>query len=281
MSTTTLAPVLSVDALDVVFGGGDAPFTALKDVSIDVQQSEIVVLVGPSGCGKSTLLNTAAGLIYPSEGQIRVDGEPVVGPGRDRGMVFQAYTLYPWLKVQRNVEYGMKLNKVPAAQRAEVAEHYLKLVGLWEARDKWPHQLSGGMRQRVAIARALANEPRVLLMDEPFGALDAQTRVLMQQLLLDVWERSKMTILFVTHDIEEAVFLGDRIYVMDVNPGRIATEIRVDIPRPRHFDVIATDAFQETRRQIFDLIRNEHAWAESMVIDDLEATEGADDDVRG
>ena len=266
-------PVLSVEQLDVVFPSGKTVFTALKDVSIEVNESEIVVLVGPSGCGKSTLRNTAAGLIYPSAGRIAVDGESVVGPGRDRGMVFQAYTLYPWLHVKDNVEFGMKLNKVPAAERRRISDHYLQLVGLSDAANKYPHQLSGGMRQRVAIARALANEPRVLLMDEPFGALDAQTRVLMQQLLLDVWERSHMTILFVTHDIEEAVFLGDRIYVMNVNPGRFAQVITVDIPRPRHFDVIATDEFQALRREIFDLIKSEHAWAEAIVIEQLEESE--------
>ena len=266
--------VLSVEHLDVAFPSGSGAFTALKDVSVAVRETEIVVLVGPSGCGKSTLLNTAAGLIYPTAGSILVDGSPVVGPGRDRGMVFQAYTLYPWMRVQANVEYGMKLNKVPAAERRRVAEHYLQLVGLLDASDRYPHQLSGGMRQRVAIARALANEPRVLLMDEPFGALDAQTRVLMQQLLLDIWERSKMTILFVTHDIEEAVFLGDRIYVMDVNPGRIATEIEVDIARPRHLDDIATDRFQAIRRRIFELIRREHASAEQIAIDELEFHSG-------
>ena len=152
---------------------------------------------------------------------------------------------------------------------------YLELVGLVDAADRYPDQLSGGMRQRVAIARALANEPKVLLMDEPFGALDAQTRVLMQQLLLDVWERNHMTILFVTHDIEEAVFLGDRIYVMDTKPGRIATEITVDIERPRHFEIIGTESFQALRRKIFELIRAEHAWAESLVLEELEAGSGA------
>ena len=263
--------VLEVQDLDVVFPAGRTTFTALKDVSFEVRESEIVILVGPSGCGKSTLLNTAAGLIAPSDGGILVDGEPVVGPGRDRGMVFQAYTLFPWLRVQENVEYGMRLNKVRREGRRRVAGHYLGLVGLLDARDRYPYQLSGGMRQRVAIARALANEPRVLLMDEPFGALDAQTRVLMQQLLLDVWERSRMTILFVTHDIEEAVFLGDRVYVMDVNPGRITTEIAVDIARPRKLDVIATEEFQSLRRQIFELIRREHAWAEELVIDELKS----------
>jgi ABC-type nitrate/sulfonate/bicarbonate transport system ATPase subunit len=263
--------VLNVQELDVVFPGKDGAFTALKNISIQVREFEIVVLVGPSGCGKSTLLNTAAGLIYPSAGSILLDGQRVVGPGRDRGMVFQAYTLFPWLHVQDNVEYGMKLNGVTRQSRREVADRYLRLVGLHEARDRYPHQLSGGMRQRVAIARALANEPRILLMDEPFGALDAQTRVLMQQLLLDVWERARMTILFVTHDIEEAVFLGDRVYVMDVNPGRIATEIVVDIARPRHLDVIATEEFQQLRRSIFDMIRAEHASAEELTVAALES----------
>jgi NitT/TauT family transport system ATP-binding protein len=264
-------PVLEVADLDVVFPSKGSGFMALKDVSIEVRASEIVILVGPSGCGKSTLLNTVAGLIAPSDGRILVEGEPVVGPGRDRGMVFQAYTLFPWLRVRKNVEFGMKLNGVSAGERREAAVRYLDLVGLSDAANRYPFQLSGGMRQRVAIARSLANAPKVLLMDEPFGALDAQTRVLMQQLLLDVWERSRMTILFVTHDIEEAVFLGDRVYVMDANPGRIATEIAVDIPRPRHFEVIASDRFQELRQEIFDLIRKEHAWAENIAIERLES----------
>lgn len=268
--------VLEVQDLSVRFRSGQETHTALENVSIDVRESEIVILVGPSGCGKSTLLNTVAGLISPSAGRIVVDGTSVVGPGRDRGMVFQAYTLFPWLKVRDNVEFGLKLRSVPAGERQKTAIRFLELVGLADAANRYPYQLSGGMRQRVAIARALTNDPKVLLMDEPFGALDAQTRVLMQQLLLDIWEHSHMTILFVTHDIEEAVFLGDRIYVMDTNPGRIATEITVELERPRHFDIIGTEEFQALRQEIFELIRAEHAWAEEMVIEELEEGEPAD-----
>jgi ABC-type nitrate/sulfonate/bicarbonate transport system ATPase subunit len=231
--------------------------TALEDVSFDVKDQEFAVLVGTSGCGKSTILRLVAGLVPPTEGRVLVDGRPIAGPGADRGMVFQAYTLFPWLTVQRNVEFGPRLRRVPAAERAAVARRYLGQVGLRGFEGVYPKELSGGMMQRVAIARALANDPAVLLMDEPFGALDAQTRSLMGELLLSVWEQTAKTVLFVTHDIEEALFLADRVFVMTARPGRIREEIHVPLPRPRTVDVLTTDAFVSLKRHVMALIREE------------------------
>jgi NitT/TauT family transport system ATP-binding protein len=230
---------------------------AVDDVSFAVQDREIVVLVGTSGCGKSTILRLAAGLVTPTSGELRLDGRMVSGPGADRGMVFQSYTLFPWLTVQHNVEFGLTIKRLPPDERARISDHYIKLVGLSGFEAVYPKELSGGMMQRVAIARALANDPEILLMDEPFGALDAQTRTIMQELLLQVWEESHKTILFVTHDIEEATFLGDRLLVMSAHPGRIKEEIVVPLPRPRTLDVITTPAFMETKRRVLDLIREE------------------------
>lgn len=230
---------------------------AVDDVSFAVQDREIVVLVGTSGCGKSTILRLAAGLLTPTSGELRLDGRVVSSPGADRGMVFQSYTLFPWLTVRRNVEFGLTIKGLPPEERARISQHYVKLVGLNGFETVYPKELSGGMMQRVAIARALANDPEILLMDEPFGALDAQTRTIMQELLLRVWEESHKTILFVTHDIEEATFLGDRLFVMSAHPGRIKAEIVVPLPRPRTLEVITTPAFMETKRRVLDLIREE------------------------
>ncbi|HWU38839.1 MAG TPA: ABC transporter ATP-binding protein [Candidatus Acidoferrum sp.] len=230
---------------------------AVDDVSFAVKDREIAVLVGTSGCGKSTLLRLAAGLLAPTSGELRLNGHVVSSPGADRGMVFQSYTLFPWLTVRRNVEFGLTIKRMPADERARISEHYIKLVGLSGFETIYPKELSGGMMQRVAIARALANDPEILLMDEPFGALDAQTRIVMQELLLRVWEESHKTILFVTHDIEEATFLGDRLLVMSAHPGRIKEEIVVPLPRPRTLGVITTPAFMETKRRVLDLIREE------------------------
>jgi NitT/TauT family transport system ATP-binding protein len=230
---------------------------AVDNVSFEVQDREIVVLVGTSGCGKSTILRLAAGLLTPTSGELRLDGRVVSGPGADRGMVFQSYTLFPWLTVQHNVEFGLTIKRLPLSERTRISEHYIKLVGLSGFETVYPKELSGGMMQRVAIARALANDPQILLMDEPFGALDAQTRTIMQELLLQVWEESHKTILFVTHDIEEATFLGDRLLVMSAHPGRIKEEIVVPLHRPRTLDVITTPAFMETKRRVLDLIREE------------------------
>ncbi len=230
---------------------------ALDGLSLGVRDSEFVTIVGPSGCGKSTLLRIVAGLIEPSAGEVSVDGRLVEGPGADRGMVFQSYTLFPWLTVQGNVEFGLSLRGRPAEERAQTARRYIELVGLEGTEPAYPKELSGGMQQRVAIARALANDPSILLMDEPFGALDAQTREIMQELLLAVWEKTHKTVLFVTHDIEEAVLLSDRIYVMTARPGRIKAEVAVALPRPREAGVADTPEFIALRKQVTGLIREE------------------------
>jgi NitT/TauT family transport system ATP-binding protein len=203
--------------------------------------------------------------VRASGGVVLLDGAPVTEPGAERGMVFQSYTLFHWRTVQRNVEFGLQLKGMPAAERATIARRYLDLVGLSGFERSYPKELSGGMMQRVALARALANDPDVLLMDEPFGALDAQTRVLMQELLLDLWQQQPKTILFVTHDIEEALFLSDRIYVMSARPGRIKAEISVPLPRPRSFDSTSDPVFVALKREIFELIREESVKAVTMV----------------
>jgi NitT/TauT family transport system ATP-binding protein len=231
--------------------------TALAGVSFEVKDREFAVLVGTSGCGKSTVLRLVAGLARPTEGRVLLDGREVSGPGADRGMVFQSYTLFPWLTVQRNVEFGPRLRGVPADERTRLARHYLGQVGLRGFEGVYPKELSGGMMQRAAIARALANDPSVLLMDEPFGALDAQTRSFMGELLLSVWEQAEKTVLFVTHDIEEAIFLGDRVLVMTARPGRIREEIHVPLPRPRTVDMLSSETFVALKRRVMTLIREE------------------------
>jgi ABC-type nitrate/sulfonate/bicarbonate transport system ATPase subunit len=222
-----------------------------------VADREFAVLVGTSGCGKSTILRLVAGLFPPSAGRVLVDGRVVSGPGADRGMVFQAYTLFPWLTIQQNVEFGPSLRGVPPRERARLSAHYIGQVGLRGFERVYPKELSGGMMQRVAIARALANDPAVLLMDEPFGALDAQTRSLMGELLLRVWGEAAKTVLFVTHDIEEALFLGDRVFVMTARPGRIREAIQVPLPRPRTVEMLTSDTFVALKRRVMDLIREE------------------------
>ena len=234
---------------------------AVDGVSAEISDGEFVCVVGPSGCGKSTLLNVAGGLVHANIGQVLVDGQPIAGPGPDRGMVFQSYTLYPWLSVRANIEFGLKLANVPAAERRRVSDRLIELVRLEGFADTYPKALSGGMRQRVAIARALANNPRVLLMDEPFGALDAQTRALMQELLLDVWNREGRTVVFVTHDIDEAIFLADRVLIMSHRPGRIRLELPVPLTRPRGYALLATPGFAELKRQVLDVIHEESVLA--------------------
>jgi NitT/TauT family transport system ATP-binding protein len=231
--------------------------TALDGVSLNVEKNEFAAIVGPSGCGKSSLLRLVAGLIEPSAGQIRLDGELVTRPGRDRGMVFQSYTLFPWLTVKQNVEFGPRLAGMHTSERARVSARILAEVGLEAFENAYPKLLSGGMMQRVALARALANEPEVLLMDEPFGALDSQTRSLMQELLLRIWEHSHKTVLFITHDIDEAILLGDRVYVMTARPGRIKEMIQIDIPRPRSVAVLTETEFIALKRRIMVLIHDE------------------------
>lgn len=233
------------------------PVTALGNISLEVADQEFSVIVGPSGCGKSSLLRLVAGLTEPTEGEIWLDTKRVSGPGRDRGMVFQSYTLFPWLTVQQNVEFGLKLRGMPPAERRDVALRYLAQVGLDGFERHYPKQLSGGMMQRVALARALANDPAVLLMDEPFGALDSQTRSLMQELLLDIWQQSNKTVLFITHDVDESILLGDRVYVMTARPGRIKEVVKVDLPRPRNVELLTSEAFMALKRRIMHSIHEE------------------------
>jgi NitT/TauT family transport system ATP-binding protein len=252
------APRLQVDKVSLRYQKPDGGmFTALEKVSFEVPDQQFAVLVGPSGCGKSSLLYLTAGLNEPTEGEIYVGGQQVQGPGADRGMVFQSYTLFPWLTVRQNVEFGLKRRGMAAAQRKEIVDYYVNEVGLTGFADNYAKQLSGGMMQRVAIARALANDPQILLMDEPFGALDSQTRLQMQQLLLRVWGNSKKTVLFVTHDIDEAILLGDRVYVMGARPGRIKQILDVPIERPRHLDMVMERSFIEMKREIFGLLHDE------------------------
>jgi ABC-type nitrate/sulfonate/bicarbonate transport system ATPase subunit len=231
---------------------------ALDDVSVEVPDGSFTCLVGASGCGKSTLLNIMAGLVQPTHGTVLVDGVPVDAPGRDRGMVFQSYALYPWLRVRDNVEFGLSLRKVPRPKRRETSEALLNEMGLTEFANAYPRELSGGMQQRVAIARALANDPKALLMDEPFGALDALTRASAQRFLTEVWERHRRTIVFVTHDVEEAILLADRVVVMSPRPGRVREVIEVTIPRPRTATMVTAPEFVEVKRRILELIF-EHA----------------------
>ncbi|MDN4143744.1 ABC transporter ATP-binding protein [Pseudomonas tohonis] len=236
---------------------GGTTFAALENVSLSVPDQQFAVLVGPSGCGKSSLLYLTAGLAEPTSGEIYVGGKRVDGPGTDRGMVFQGYTLFPWLNVRENIEFGLKRKGMPKGERQEIVDFYLAEVGLAPFAGHYPKQLSGGMMQRVAIARALANDPQILLMDEPFGALDSQTRMQMQKLLLRVWEHSKKTVVFVTHDIDEAILLGDRIYVMGALPGHIKRELDVPIPRPRELDMVMDRAFIEMKREILGLLHDD------------------------
>jgi len=237
------------------------PVDAVREVSFDVRENELCALLGPSGCGKSTVLRMVAGLEEPTAGTILLDGAAIIGPGRERGMVFQTYTSFPWLTVRENVEYGMRLHALPAGERRERAAHYLDLVKLTPFRDAYPKQLSGGMKQRVAIARTLANDPAILLMDEPFGALDAETRWQMQELLLGVIERSRTTVLIVTHDLEEAIFLADRILFMTRRPGRVREDLTTTFKQGRRIaskeEVIAAPGYQELERHIMRMMREE------------------------
>ena len=250
----TQGGAIDIDELHIRLGEGAQAFDAVQDVSLSIAPGEFVCVLGPSGCGKSTLLGALAGHWTPSRGSIEVDGAPVSGPHPDRGLVFQQHTLFPWKKVLDNVAFGLKMQGVGRRERSERARDLLGLVGLAGFEDRYPIQLSGGMQQRVEIARVLINHPRVMLMDEPFGALDAQTRLKMQELLLDVWARVNTTIIFITHDIDEALFLADRILVMSPRPGRIIDEIRLDFERPRHPDVMTSNHFMRLKRHCLDLL---------------------------
>jgi NitT/TauT family transport system ATP-binding protein len=248
---------LGVEGLTKYFETARGTVTALDQVSFQVHQRELLSVIGPSGCGKSTLVRILAGLETASAGEVRVYDEPVSGPGRDRGMVFQSYTLFPWLTVKENVMFGPMVAGSAAVHAESAARQWIELVGLTKFQNTYPHQLSGGMKQRVAIARALANQPRVLFMDEPFGALDAQTRCQMQNYLLDIWRNVDITIVFITHDLDEAVFLSDRILVLDANPGRVRELIEVPVTRPRNNGQLIEPAFLATRKHIDSLIHPE------------------------
>jgi NitT/TauT family transport system ATP-binding protein len=242
---------VTVDSLDLRFKArSGADVIALSNLSLTVPDKQFAVIVGPSGCGKSSLLDIIAGLREPSGGVCRLDGVPISGPGKERGMVFQNYSLFPWLSVLRNVEFGLSLHGLEQKQVTERARHYVNAVGLSSFENAYPNQLSGGMKQRVAIARSLANDPEVILMDEPFGALDSQTRVVMQQLLLGIWEKEHKTILFVTHDIDEALYLGEKVYVMSARPGRIIDTICVEFAHPRSYELSTAPSFVELKRRI-------------------------------
>lgn len=229
----------------------DTEFTALDGVSLDIAEEEFVTVVGPSGCGKSTLLGLAAGLQEPTSGRVLVDGRQVTGPGPDRGVIFQQYALFPWLTVRQNVEFGLRLAGVPAAERHRRAGRAIALVGLDEFADALPKTLSGGMKQRCAIARAYAVDPQVLLMDEPFGALDALTRVQLQEQLLATWSRERRTVLFITHDVDEAVHLAGRVVVMAARPGRIHRVVDVDLPYPRTEEIRLSAEFRKIRNTVW------------------------------
>ncbi len=243
-------------------GGAAKRFVAVHDVTLDVKPGEFLVLVGPSGCGKSTLLDLLAGLALPTSGRVLIDGQPITGPARDRGVVFQQYALFPWLSALDNVAFGLEVAGVGKRARREKAAHYLALVGLTDFANRFPHELSGGMKQRVAIARSLAYEPQVLLMDEPFAALDAQTRETLQEELVEIWQRTGKTIVFITHGIDEAVVLGQRVAIMTTRPGRIKQI--VDIPdslRSGTADVRSLPLFGELRHEIWSQLHDEVASA--------------------
>jgi ABC-type nitrate/sulfonate/bicarbonate transport system ATPase subunit len=250
---------LAIDGVGRVFPGvrGRAPTVALQPTSFSVAHNDFITILGPSGCGKSTLLRIIAGLDTPTSGRVLLDGVPVASPGADRGMVFQSYTLFPWLTVRENVCFGLRERGMPAAQQDSIADRWLARVGLEGFGNHHPKMLSGGMQQRTAIARALANDPKIMLLDEPFGALDNQTRSLMQELLLSIWEADQKTVLFVTHDIEEAIFMASRVVVMSARPGRIKADVPVTLAHPRHYTVKTTPEFSDLKARLTEEIRVE------------------------
>ncbi len=237
--------------------GSNGPTRALEPIDLTIADNDFITILGPSGCGKSTLLRIVAGLDTATTGRVLLDGAPVTEPGPDRGMVFQSYTLFPWLTVADNIAFGLARKGVTTAEQRRIVASFVERVGLKGFENHWPKQLSGGMQQRTAIARALANDPKMLLLDEPFGALDNQTRSLMQEMLLGIWERDRKTVLFVTHDIEEAIFLGTRVIVMSARPGRIKADIAIPLPHPRSYTLKTTSEFVALKARLVDEIRAE------------------------
>ena len=251
---------LSIEAVSRQFPSatrGGAPTVALQPVSLEVTDNDFITILGPSGCGKSTLLRIVAGLDQPTSGRVLLDGEVVTKPGPERGMVFQSYTLFPWLTVRENVCFGLREKGTSVAQQAERSRYLIDRVGLTGFEDHYPKQLSGGMQQRTALARAFANDPKILLLDEPFGALDHQTRELMQELLLGIWEQAQKTVLFVTHDIDEAIFMANRVVVMSARPGRIKCELPITLPHPREYTVKTAPEFSAYKARLTEETRSE------------------------
>lgn len=247
-----------IDNLTKKYEGRSGETIALNGVSLTIKENEFVCVVGPSGCGKSTMLNVIAGLEKPTAGKVCMNGVEITAPGPERGVIFQQYALFPWLTVQKNVEYGLKIQKVPKERRREIADKYLEMVELTDFKSAYPKELSGGMKQRVAIARGYAINPKMLLMDEPFGALDAQTRSQLQEALLHTWQEEQKTCFFITHDVEEAVLLAQRIVIMSARPGRIKEIVQVDIPYPRNQKTKLTLAFNNIKNYIWDKVYEEY-----------------------
>jgi len=250
---------LLIEEVSRTFPGvkGGPPTHALEPTSLAVADNDFIAILGPSGCGKSTLLRIVAALDFPSGGRVLLDGQVVTRPGLDRGMVFQSYTLFPWLTVEQNIRFGLREKGMALSEQARVAARFVDRVGLNGFERHYPKMLSGGMQQRTALARALANDPKILLLDEPFGALDNQTRALMQELLLGIWEADRKTVLFVTHDIDEAVFMANRVAVMTARPGRVKSDVRIDLPHPRHYTIKTTPEFSAYKARLTDEIRAE------------------------
>ena len=248
---------LKIDNVVKEYNGNKGKTVALNGVSLDIKENEFICVVGPSGCGKSTILNIIAGLLEPTSGAVYLDGEKIEGTGVERGVVFQGYALFPWRTVLKNVMFGLEMKRVPKAQAEEIAKKYIKAVGLEGFEHAYPKELSGGMRQRVAIARAYAADPEVLLLDEPFGALDAQTRVQLQSELLNTWEHEKKTCFFITHDVDEAIILAQRVIIMSARPGRIKRIVDIDIPYPRTQATKTDPRFLELKTEIWNEVYQE------------------------
>ena len=257
MDTITNPKKISLKGVNKIYKSKRGDVQALKDLDLDIEDGEFLVIVGASGCGKTTLLNLVAGFDNATTGEVQLDGEAITGITPKCGMIFQQYALFPWKTVQENVEFGLKMKRVSKADRKETGKKFIDLVGLKGFEKSYPHQLSGGMKQRVSIARSLANDPKVMLLDEPFAALDAMTRQVLQEQLVRIYEKHRKTILFITHSIDEALLLSSRIVVMTARPGRIAQEIMNDLPHPRNADVQLSERYMQLKRTIWDSVQSE------------------------
>jgi len=246
-----------IENVNKVYETKKSKVLAIEDVNIRVNKGEFVSIIGPSGCGKSTLLRMVAGLDTPTSGKITMNNKEITGPSAERGMVFQSYTLFPWMTVRENIRFGLKIKKLSGDKSNKIVDKYLELIELTKFRDRLPKELSGGMKQRVAIARALANNPEVILMDEPFGALDPQTKVKMQELLLKIWRVEGSTVIFITHVIEEAIFLSEKVYLMSPHPGRVQEELKINLPKNRTADIKDTENFISIKRKVLNLFKDD------------------------